>query len=120
MKHRVLYSVPLVCAAVGLLAGCVSGPPLPKLPPPPAGNTVQKPRIKIYNNYHQEMVFGVDGAERRVVTIAPESTLVIRLKEGVYRYAAAAKGAKAVTGFKQFERNHHYDLKFGVGSGRAD
>lgn len=111
-------------AMVAILGGMVSSC-APKLPPfkPPAHaarNLVQNPSIKIHNDYHQEMVFGVDGTQRRVVTVPPRSTMVIELKEGVYRYAAAAKGTAPVTGFKQFYRNHRYDLKFGVGQGRAD
>ena len=76
--------------------------------------------MKIRNDFNQEMVFGVDGPQRRVVTVPASSSLVIHLKPGVYKYAAAAKGARAVTGFKAFYRHHSYQLKFGVNQTQAD
>jgi len=121
MKKVIPFAMPLAMIMAGfLLCCCAPEPPPFNAPPPLASSVVQNPSIKIHNDYHQEMVFGVDGTQRRVVTVPPRSTMVIELKEGVYRYAAAAKGTAPVTGFKQFYRNHRYDLKFGVGQARAD
>ena len=110
----------LTLVMVGLLAASCAPEPPPFVPPPPARQVEERPRVKISNDYNQEMVFGVDGPQRRVVTLPASSTQVIHLKPGVYKYAAAAKGTQAVTGFKAFYRHHSYQLKFGVNQTQAD
>ena len=110
----------MVMATVSLLAGSCAPETPPFVPPVAVRQVEEKPRVKIRNDFNQEMVFGVDGPQRRVVTVPASSSLVIHLKPGVYKYAAAAKGARAVTGFKAFYRHHSYQLKFGVNQTQAD
>ena len=124
MKKAVLFSSSMTVAwnlvLICLLATSCAPEPPPFVPPPPVRQVEERPRVKISNDYNQEMGFGVDGPQRRVVTLPASSTQVIHLKPGVYKYAAAAKGTQAVTGFKAFYRHHSYHLKFGVNQTQAD
>lgn len=75
---------------------------------------VNKPRINIRNNSYRNIVVGVEGRERRFISVPARSSRVVYLKSGTYKYAAAAKNTRTVSGYKTFYANKRYNWTFGV------
>lgn len=75
---------------------------------------VQKPRITIRNNSYRSIVVGVEGPERRFITVPARSSRLVYLRSGVYKYAAAAKNTRTISGYKAFSANRSYTWNFGV------
>lgn len=86
--------------------------------PTPTRNTattyVNKPRINIRNNSYRNIVVGVEGPEKRFISVPSRTSRVVYLKSGVYTYAAAAKNARTISGYKSFSANRRYNWSFGV------
>lgn len=74
----------------------------------------QKPRVTIRNNSYKTIVVGVQGPERRFITVNPRSYRVVYLRSGSYKYAAAAKNTRTISGYKYFGPNKRYTWNFGV------
>lgn len=76
--------------------------------------TAQKPRINIRNNSYRNIVVGVEGPERRFISVPARSSRAVYLRSGVYKYAAAAKNTRTISGYKSFSANRRYTWNFGV------
>lgn len=74
----------------------------------------EKPRIVIRNNSYRDIVVGVEGPEKRFISVSARSSKTVHLKSGVYKYAAAAKNTRTISGYKSFAANRNYTWKFGV------
>ncbi|MCP5534955.1 MAG: hypothetical protein H7A51_01840 [Akkermansiaceae bacterium] len=75
---------------------------------------VQKPKINIRNNSYRNIVVGVDGPERRFISVPARSSRIVYLRSGVYKYAAAANNTRTISGYKAFSANQSYTWNFGV------
>lgn len=75
---------------------------------------VNKPRVNIRNNSYRNIVVGVEGPERRFISVPARTSRVVYLKSGVYKYAAAAKNTRTISGYKAFSANQKYTWSFGV------
>ena len=75
---------------------------------------VAKPRVTIRNNSYRNIVVGVQGPERRFISVPARSSSTVYLRSGVYKYAAAAKNTRTISGYKSFSANQRYTWNFGV------
>lgn len=74
----------------------------------------QKPKVTIRNNSYRNIVVGVEGREKRFISVPARSSRTVYLKSGVYKYAAAAKNTRTISGYKSFSANRNYTWSFGV------
>lgn len=79
-----------------------------------APTDVKKPRITINNNSDRDIVVGVEGPEKRYINVPARSSREVSLKSGDYKYAAAAKKTRTISGYKTFNVNKSYSWDFGV------
>ena len=75
---------------------------------------VAKPKVTIRNNSYRSIVVGVQGPETRFISVPARSSKLVYLKSGVYKYAAAAKNTRTISGYKSFSANRSYTWRFGV------
>ena len=75
---------------------------------------VKKPVITIRNNSYKSIVVGVEGREKRFISVPARSSRVVYLKSGTYKYAAAARNTRTISGYKTFYANKRYTWTFGT------
>ena len=80
----------------------------------PTTTYVRKPVVTIRNNSYRNVVIGVQGPERRFISVPARSKRTVVLRSGVYKYAAAARNARTISGYKTFVANRRYTWNFGV------
>lgn len=112
MRKITYLAAILVIALTSLFMSSCAPTPAPSRPS--YTTVVAKPRITIQNNSYRSIVVGVQGPERRFISVPARSSRTVYLKSGVYKYAAAAKGVKTISGYKTFSTNRRYTWKFGV------
>ncbi|MGB0774661.1 MAG: hypothetical protein ACPG32_03465 [Akkermansiaceae bacterium] len=95
-----------------LISSCADNPP-PRRSSSYTSYQV-KPRVTIRNNSHRSIAVGVRGPETRVLSVPARTSRTFYLKSGVYKYAAAARGVKTISGYKAFSGNRTYTWNFGV------
>ena len=95
------------------VSSCATPPPAPSRP---ATYTTyaQKPRVTIRNNSYRNIVVGVRGPETRMISVPARSSRTVYLRSGVYKYAAAARNTRTISGYKSFSANRRYTWNFGV------
>ncbi|MFK7910636.1 MAG: hypothetical protein AB8F34_08535 [Akkermansiaceae bacterium] len=98
-----------------LATSCAPTPPqVPNRPTYRPATHVKKPIVTIRNNSYRSIVVGVQGPERRFITVPARSSKTVSLRSGTYKYAAAAKNTRTISGYKSFSVNRRYTWNFGV------
>lgn len=101
--------------AVSTLAFTSCGSPTPPRRTTPVRTTyVYRPSVTIRNNSYKNIVIGVKGPETRFISIPARSSRRVNLRSGSYKYAAAAKGIKTISGYKYFGTNRSYTWNFNI------
>ena len=111
--------IQLAALAVVVVSGFLATSCAPTPTPSRSSNTtstvyVKKPVVTIRNNSYKTIVVGVQGPERRIVTVPARSKSTLVLRSGVYKYAAAAKNTRTISGYKTFSPNGRYNWDFGT------
>ncbi len=112
MKKTLQLTTLLAIALTSMFMSSCGTTPAPSKPI--STTYVQKPRVTIRNNSSRSIAVGVEGPERRIVSIPARTSRTVYLKSGVYKYAAAAKNTRTITGYKTFSANRKYTWNFGV------
>ena len=76
--------------------------------------TVYKPLVTIRNNSYRQITIGLQGPEKRFVTIPARSSRSVNLLSGNYAYAAAAPNTRTISGYKYFGTDRQYTWNFNV------
>ena len=111
MKKLIQLSIITAVAFTSMFISSCAPTPTPSRT---SSTYVNKPRITIRNNSYRNIVVGVEGPERRFISVSSRSSRVVYLKSGVYKYAAAAKNTRTISGYKSFSANRRYTWSFGV------
>lgn len=74
---------------------------------------VNKPVINIRNTTYKSIVVGVEGREKRFISVPARSSRTVYLKSGTYKYAAASRNTRTISGYKTFYANKRYNWTFG-------
>lgn len=113
MKKIIQLTVMASVALSGMFVSSCAPPPAPSRP---AYSTtyVQKPRVTIRNNSYRSIAVGVKGPETRMISVPARSSRTVYLRSGVYKYAAAARNTRTISGYKSFSANRKYTWNFGV------
>ncbi len=96
------------------ISSCTQPAPVSSRPAYTPTTYVLKPRITIRNNTYKTLVVGVRGPESRMVSVPARSSRLVTLRSGVYKYAAAAKNTRTISGYKTFTANRSYTWNFGT------
>jgi len=113
MKKLIKITTLLAVAATSMIISSCDTP-APSRRPAYTTTYQQKPKITIRNNSYRNIVVGVEGREKRFISVPARSSRTVYLKSGVYKYAAAARNTRTITGYKSFSANRTYTWSFGV------
>ncbi|BDS06204.1 hypothetical protein NT6N_12440 [Oceaniferula spumae] len=112
---KILQLTTMISVAVTTMFMSSCDTPTPKRTTPTYTTTYQqKPRVTIQNNSYRNIVVGVEGPEKRFVSVPARTSRTVYLRSGVYKYAAAARNTRTISGYKAFSANRSYTWKFGV------
>jgi len=113
MKKLLKISALIAVAATSMFVSSCDTP-TPTRPSVSSTTYVNKPVITIRNNSYKSIVVGVEGREKRFISVPARSSRVVYLKSGTYKYAAAARNTRTISGYKTFYANKRYTWTFGT------
>lgn len=114
MKRLMQFAAMAAVVLSGVLATSCTPPPAPTRTVYRPTTYVNKPVITIRNNSYKSIVVGVQGPERRFIAVPARSRRTVVLRSGVYKYAAAARNTRTISGYKSFAANRRYTWNFGT------
>lgn len=106
-----LTALATIAASSMIISSC--GSSTPSQPSYSTTRYVNKPVVTIRNVTYKTIVVGVQGREKRFITVPARSSRTVYLKSGTYKYAAAARNTRTLTGYKTFYANKRYNWTFG-------
>lgn len=112
MKKLLQISALIAVAATSMFVSSC-GTPAPTRPSYSTPTYVNKPVVNIRNRTYKTIVVGVQGREKRFITVPARSSRTVYLKSGTYKYAAAARNTRTISGYKTFYANKRYNWTFG-------